>query len=273
MCDLQGTINPLYLRTYGLALVLSVLVFAASAKAQSVGDHLTAMDQLLQAAHEASTAAESAADIASVKQQADLVFAVVWGQPSGLTWDLGGAAHMHGWKTRWQTTGEEFDENHVERLGDTPPAITDLAALGIMGRGRAAVAILLEQADQPHVQHVIASLSNVIGWMRLDDGVTKGERQPRVDLTHIWDAPSRFWNTTADTGWLSEVFAQSINILKTDYGDDLTLAQSHAEAMTALIEQCRSGIDENGDGAIAPAMMEGGLDTALAHARYGGLIE
>lgn len=273
MRDTQGTFNFLYLRTYGLALVLSVLVFSASAGAQSVSDHLTAIDQLLQEAREASTAAESAADIMSVKQQTDLVFAAVWGHPSGLTQDLGGAAHMHGWKTRWQTTGEEFDENHVERHGDTPPAVTDLAALGIMGRGRAVIATLLEQSDQPHMQHVIASLSNVIGWMRLDDGVTKGERQPRVDLTHMWDAPSRFWNTTADTGWLNEVFSQSINILKTDYGDDLSLAQSHAKAMTALIEQCRNGMDENGDGAIAPAMMEGGLDTALAHARYGGLIE
>ena len=246
---------------------------AADAQETDIGVHLSFIDRLLEEAYRESNAAESAAAIDLIKQHADAVFAAVWGQPSGIAGVSGGAAHMHGWKTRWQTTGEEFDENHVGRHGNTPPAIDNPALLGIMGRGRAAMALMLENSEEPHMGHVMASLSNVIGWMRLDDGVTKGERQPRIDLTHVWDAPSRFWNTTADTGWLNEVFAQAINIIKTDYGADVSMAQSHAQAMTALIERCRTGMDEDGDGTVAPVMMEGGLDTALEHARYGGLIE
>lgn len=246
---------------------------SAVAQEGSTGAYLLAIDQLLLEAYRLSTAAESAASVDLVKQYADGIFATVWGQSSGLMGASTGAANMHGWKTRWQTAGKEFDENHVARHGDAPPVVTDPEALGIMGRGRSAIAAMLQQSDEPHIQHVIASLSNVIGWMRLDDGVTKGERQPRIDLTHVWDAPSRFWNTTADTGWLNEVFAQAVNIIKTDYGPDLTLAQSHARDMTALIERCRTGVDEDNDGSIAPVMMEGGLDTALAHARFGGLIE
>ena len=261
---------PLVSLTLTTVLMVSTVTVVQS---QDVGSHLKAIDQLLTAAHTASVAAESATDIVAIKKYADEVFSAVWGHPSGLAGGAMGAAHAHGWKTRWQTTGEEFDENHVQRHGNAPPAVTDVTQLGIMGRGRAAIAGLITEADAPHYQHVIASLSNVIGWMRLDDGVTKGERQPRIDLTHVWDAPSRFWNTTADTGWLGEVFAQSINILKIHYGDDVQLAQSHARAMTQLIESCRHGMDENEDGAIAPAMMEGGLDTALAHARYGGILE
>ena len=245
----------------------------ASAQSTDIGDHLLDIDRLLDDAHQASTDAASATSIEMVKQHADVVFALVWGQSSGLLAGSKGAAHMHGWKTRWQTTGEEFDENHVERHGDSPPSVVDVEALGIMGRGRSVATALFQRTDEPHMQHVLASLSNVIGWMRLDDGVTKGERQPRIDLTYVWDAPSRFWNTTADTGWLHEVFAQAINILKTDYDQDLALAQSHAQAMTTLIERCRTGMDENNDGTIGPVKMEGGIDTALAHARYGGLID
>ena len=40
--------------------------------------------------------------------------------------------------------------------------------------------------------------------------------------------------------------------------------------MTQLIEKYRNGIDANADGSIAPAMMEGGLNTALQHAALGG---
>ncbi|MDE2958062.1 MAG: hypothetical protein OXU68_13800 [Bacteroidota bacterium] len=262
------------MRTSALLLALMLGVpQAAHGQETAIGGHLLSIDQLLADAYRESKAAETANTVELIKQHADAVFAMVWGQSSGLLGASGGAAQMHGWKTRWQTTGEEFDENHVARHGNLPPVIDNPALLGIMGRGRAAVALMLERSDEPHMEHVIVSLSNVIGWMRLDDGVTKGERQPRIDLTHVWDAPSRFWNTTADTGWLNEVFAQATNLIKTNYGANVGLAQSHAQAMTALIERCRAGMDEDGDGTVAPVMMEGGLDTALEHARYGGLIE
>ena len=183
---------------------------------------------------------------------------------------------MHGWKTRWQTTGEEFDEDHVARHGKSPPNVTDPAQLGLMGRARHLRAGLVAryEADpsQGHLPHVIHSLNNVIGWMRLDDGVTKAENQPRVDLTYMWDAPSAFWNSSADTGWIHEAFAQALNILKTDYQGDVSLARSHAAAMTAIFSRCRSGVDADGDGAIAPVLMEGGLETALTHAGYAGLM-
>ena len=125
-------------------------------------------------------------------------------------------------------------------------------------------------AQKLHAVHVLASLNNIIGWMKIDDGVTKAERQPRVDLTREWDAPSEFWLSSADTGWLHEVYAQALNILKTDYEDDVATARTHAAAMTQLIEKARNGIDADADGSIAPKMMEGGLNTALQHAEFGG---
>ncbi len=267
--------STLYARpkpAFSIAFVLFLLFLPHVVLAQDIDALLADMDTLLQQAHEASRTAEVAESVSEVKAAADAVFTTVWGQPSGLI-GTSGAARMHGWKTRWHTSGEEFDENHVERHGNVPPAVQEVTLLGIMGRGRAVVKALTLREDEPHITHVTASLSNVIGWMRLDDGVTKGERQPRVDLTHVWDAPSHFWNTTADTGWLGEVFAQALNILKTDYEGDLTLAHQHAKAMTGLIEKCRDGVDENGDGSVTPTMMEGGLVTALAHAGYAGIMQ
>ena len=97
--------------------------------------------------------------------------------------------------------------------------------------------------------------------MRIDDGVTKAERQPRVDLTYRWDSPKSFWQGSADTGWLFEVQAQAINILKTDYAGDLVLVQKHVEALMALLDKCR-----NGDGEVP------GLETAIAAAGRLGLL-
>ena len=171
-------------------------------------------------------------------------------------------------------------KDFAERYGTKPPEVDDPTALGIVGHGRYArkqLQALIDgedatDAQKLHGQHVIASLNNVIGWMKIDDGVTKAERQPRVDLTRVWDAPSEFWLSTADTGWLHEVFAQAINILKTDYEDDVAMARQHAAAMTQLIEKYRNGVDADEDGAVEPAMMEGGLMTALQHAELGGFL-
>ncbi len=260
------------------ALLLCPLILCGPALAQDdAGAQLKDLNRLLKEAHAHSLAAETAPDLAGVKQHADGVFATIWGQPSGLAEGGGGAAAMHGWKTRWQTTGEEFDEDHVARHGKSPPNVTDPAQLGLMGRARHLRAGLVAryEADpsQGHLPHVIHSLNNVIGWMRLEDGVTKAENQPRVDLTYMWDAPSAFWNSSADTGWIHEAFAQALNILKTDYQGDVSLARSHAAAMTAIFSRCRSGVDADGDGAIAPVLMEGGLETALTHAGYAGLMK
>ena len=184
------------------AAICFVLLLSTSAQAQHpLGEQLQELDRLLQEARAHSTAASEAATIDEVRHHADGVFVTIWGQPSGLADRMGGAAAMHGWKTRWQTTGEEFDENHVARHGNTPPAVDDPTQLGFMGRARFLRRALVQQYEvdpaQQHLQHVIDALNNVIGWMRLDDGVTKAENQPRVDLTYMWDAPSEFWNTSA----------------------------------------------------------------------------
>lgn len=243
-----------------------------------VGVHLAAIVQLSEDALEASRAAERAATVAEVKAHADAVFATVWGLPSGLVGDARGAVAVHGWKTRWQATNADFDEDFAARYESAPPEITDPAQLGIVGRGRYVRKRLMAlhddagapEAKRRHAAHVIASLNNVIGWMMMDDGVTKAERQPRVDLTRQWDAPTDFWLSSADTGWLHEVYAQALNMLKTDYDGDLDEARRHAADLTRLIEKTRAGHDHDGDGSIAPVMMEGGLMTALQHAALGG---
>lgn len=263
------------------ALLVSIGLLSTASAQESIQGHLETIDALSLTALQASQEAETAASIGQVKAHADEVFHTIWGQSSGLAGATRGAATMHGWKTRWQTTGAEFDEDHVDRYGAAPPAVGDPSALGIVGRGRRARKLINAAIDEApegggyavHGPHVIAALNNVIGWMRLDEGVTKAERQPRVGLTYVWDAPSEFWTTTADTGWLHEVFAQAINILKTNYAGDVNMARSHAAAMTQLIQKCRGGVDADGNGSVDPVMMEGGIATALQHAAYGGMAE
>jgi len=261
----------------GLCRVDAIPTFA---QASNIGAELRAIKQLAEEALEASRAAETAATVAAVKTHADAVFETVWGLPSGLTEGHKGAEAVHGWTTRWQVTNADFDAAFAQRYGSTPPAVTDPAHLGIAGRGRhvrAQLQAVLDAENAPeaqknHAGHVIASLNNVIGWMKMDDGVTKAERQPRVDLTREWDAPSSFWLSTADTGWLYEVYAQALNMLKTDYAEDVALARQHATAMTKLIEKCLNGVDADSDGTVKPAMMEGGLHTVLQHAQLGGFL-
>ena len=271
--------NPLVF--FGLVGAFWAVMQPAHAQpSDDIGAHLAAIKQLSEQAMQASRAAEQAATVADVKTHADAVFETVWGVGSGLADGSTGAAAIHGWKTRWQVDNSEFDEGFAARYGTKPPAVADPAQLGIVGRGRYARKLLLATMDDDaaadaqkrHAGHVVASLNNVIGWMKMDDGVTKAERQPRVDLTREWDAPSDFWLSTADTGWLHEVYAQALNILKTDYEGNIATAREHAAAMTRLLEKTLSGIDADGDGSVAPAMMEGGLNTALQHAQLGGFL-
>ncbi len=260
-------------RTIPSLCVIFIFLLPLLVNAQDLaGSYLQEIDDLLLQAHAASKSAVNATDIQEIKAQAEIITKIVWGAPADLLHQTGVAA-THGWKTRWQTDGTEFDEAHFERHGSDPPIISDPRKLGIMGRGRAIIKLLVDAQNEPHADHVMNSLSNVIGWMRLSDGVTKGERQPRIDLTHVWDAPSRFWNTSADTGWILEAYAQALNIMKTNYQGNLDMARDHASAMVAILEKCKSGQDENGDGTIEPVMMEGGINTAIQHAQYWGIIK
>ncbi|HET6569334.1 MAG TPA: hypothetical protein VFG50_15305 [Rhodothermales bacterium] len=237
------------------------------------------MVQLGEEALAASRAAENAATVDDVKKGAAQVFESMWGMtPADI--QAGGALPFPGWKEAWQVTGAEFDSAFVARLGSNPPRITDPAKLGIEGRGRAArigLEALAKEAEasssqQQHITNALASLQDVIGWMELWDGVTKGERQPRVDLTRVWTSSDAFWNSTSDTGWLWEPFSQAINIMKTDYQGDVATARQHAADMTALIEKYLNGVDADNDGTISPVKMEGGLYAAVQEARAAGLI-
>ncbi len=266
------------------ALFLLLTLFHSSAEAQNidVGSYLIEMRDLTEEALAASRAAENASSVQEVRERADEVFAFIWGNTSGLSDENArGAENAHGWKTRWQVTFSDFDSLFAERYGSLPPEITDPTELGIVGLGRhvrgtiedALTADAADGTTQTHGPHVVHSINNVIGWMKMDDGVTKGERQPRVDLTREWNSPIEFWMSTADTGWLFEVYSQASNILKTNYDGDVEEARRHAAAMTALIERALDGVDANGNGTVEPVKMEGGLRAAVEHAELGGFAD
>jgi hypothetical protein len=239
-----------------------------------IAEHLQAIEDLAQSALEHSRAAEAASSEAEIKRHADSVFASIWGYSSGLA-SGSGAAKFYGWKTRWQSDLDDFELETPEKFGTEPAEVTDPAELGIIGRGLYARELLFDLADQednPHHAHVIASLSNVIGWMRMDYADARGG-MPRVDLTAHWDAPSEFWQSTSDTGWIRHALAQSLNLLKVDYEGDVATARAHAADLTAIIQQALEGVDADGNGSVDPAMMEGGLSTALQHAGFAGIIE
>ena len=73
------------------------------ASGQDIGPILTELHGLTAEALEAARQAAEAPTVEAVKQHADQVFEAVWGMSSGLTEENAtGAAHMHGWMTRWQ---------------------------------------------------------------------------------------------------------------------------------------------------------------------------
>lgn len=234
---------------------------------------LAEMVRLVEEALAASRSAEGAARVRDVRQAAAVAFEVVWGLAPGL--EANGAVEIAewGWKERWQVTGGEFDPDFVERLGKDPPRVSDPRGLGVMGRGRA-VRGRLEVTGNGSVQafrdpagprdEALASLNNVIGWTYLTTGLKVREVQPRFSLTHLWDAPREFWQSTADTGWLYEAYAQAVNILKTAYGDDVAEARGHVADLSILLEKVLGGVDRDGDGTVRPVAMEGGLRAALA---------
>ena len=262
-------------------LLLEPAPIAAQPSSGDVGGHLQDLVDLTEQALDASRAAEQAQSVQDVKAGADAVFEAVWGLSSGLGSDgARGASAQHGWTTRWQTSPAAFDSAFAARLGTAGPAIDNPEQLGLMGRGRyirSQFAVAPDSAgpETPGARYshmpIVAPLNNAIGWMRLDNGITKGELQPRIDLTYQWDAPMAFWQSSADTGWLQEAYAQAVNILKTDYNGDVAMAREHAAGMTRLLQKVLDGVDANQDGRVEPIMMEGGLRLALQEAEAAGL--
>lgn len=245
----------------------------AQADKEAISHHLALMNQEMEQALEASKKATNAPSIDELKEHVDVVFTAVWGIPSNLE-NASGAVATHGWKTRWQSDTDDFELETPEKFGTEPPQVTDPTQLGIVGKGRFVRRLIWadSMSTNPHYDHIVASLSNVIGWMRMDYAPARGG-MPRVDLTYKWDAPTEFWLSTADTGWIFEVYTQAENILRTQYGDDLASAQKHASDLTTLIERAWSGFDANNNGEIEPVAMEGGLNTALQHAEFAGFSE
>ena len=221
----------------------------------------------------ASRAAEQAASVEQVKALADQALQAVWGIPTGIAPGTPAAAvRVPGWKERWQVSGSELpDSGWLKRNGTLPPTVTDPRKLGLMGRGLAVRgkletttrgSSLAFVSQQSPAEAALVSLNNVVGWTYISYG-RKGEWQPRPSLTHVWDAPAEFWNSSADTGWLEEVYAQGVNILKTDYAGDLAMARRHATGMTMILQRVLNGVDADRDGTVEPAPMEGGLVAAL----------
>jgi hypothetical protein len=238
------------------------------------------MQQLARTALARSRAAERAASVAEVKTAAGGVLQTVWGSAAARGEGNADEIRQPGWKERWQVTGGEWAPSYSKRLGTAPPKITDPRQLGVMGRGRAVRGRLTHvgtdrsvasPADTMAVAQVVASINNVIGWTYMSEGLKGNEMQPRVSLTYLWDAPAEFWQSSADTGWLDEVFAQAVNILKTDYGSDVAEARKHAAGMSELLDKVLDGVDADKNGKVEPKMMEGGLNTALRVAGKDGL--
>lgn len=238
------------------------------------------MHQLTGAALARSRAAERAASVADVKAAAGAVLQTVWG--SSAARGVGNVDEIRhpGWKERWQVNGGEWAASYTKRLGTVAPTITDPRQLGVMGRGRAVRGRLTRVGrdvataappDTMAVARLVASINNVIGWTYMSEGLKGNEMQPRVSLTYLWDAPAEFWQSSADTGWLDEVFAQAVNILKTDYGTDVAEARKHAAGMSELLEKVLNGVDADRNGTVEPKMMEGGLNAALRTAGKEGL--
>ena len=237
---------------------------------------LVEMRDMTQQVLSVTRAAEQATTVAEVKSAANRVFELAWGQPSGVApTDATGAVSSLGWKEHWQVTGAEFHPAFVRRLGTQAPKITDPRQLGIMGRGRAARGRLEEAtrgssaaflSQETSAEGVLVSLNNVVGWMYVTGGLKGTEVQPRISLTHVWDAPPEFWNSSADTGWMPEAYSQAINILRTDYAGDVAEARRHAAGLTELLTRVLNGVDANRNGTVEPRPMEGGLAAAVAAA-------
>jgi hypothetical protein len=238
------------------------------------------MQQLTRQALARSRAAERAGSVAEIKAASGDVLQAVWGSAAARGEGNVDEIRVPGWKERWQVTGGEWAASYTKRLGTTPPKITDPRQLGVMGRGRAVRGRLTHvaadhaaafPADTTAVAQLVASLGNVVGWTYMSEGLKGNEMQPRVSLTYLWDAPAEFWQSSADTGWLDEVFAQAVNILKTDYGSDVTEARKHAAGMSELLEKVLNGVDADRNGTVEPKMMEGGLNAAVRTAGKDGL--
>jgi hypothetical protein len=255
-------------------------VFGTALTKQEARALLAEMQQLTEKALATSRAAEKAGSVAEIKAAADQVLQAAWGASTGRGDGNTAEVKLPGWKERWQVTGAEWSPSYAKRLGTLAPKITDPRQLGVMGRGRAvrgrlnaivAGTIAASPADKATAEQVAASISNVVGWTYISEGLKGNEMQPRISLTYEWDAPSEFWNSTSDTGWLDEAFSQAINILKTDYGTDVAEARKHAAGMSELLQKTLVGLDADKNGKVEPKMMEGGLNAALAAAGTDGL--
>jgi len=253
--------------------------FGASLSKADARALLGEMQRITQQALTTSRAAERASSVAEIKTAADRVLQAVWGSATSRGEGNTAEVRVPGWKERWQVTGGEWSPSYAKRLGTLAPKITDPRQLGAMGRGRAVRGRLMQlgigspmnPTSDSAAARVFASLSNVIGWTYVSEGLKGNENQPRISLTYLWDSPPEFWQSTADTGWLDEVYAQAVNILKTDYGTDVADARKHAAGMSELLQKVLNGVDADKNGRVEPTIMEGGLNAAVRAAGEAGV--
>jgi len=221
---------------------------------EEIGEYLKDIYRLAEEIREEIHLAANAETVEEVKEHAAKIYELIMGVSSS---DTGGAL---GWEDRWypqsfEVPGFDAKARYVREL----------------------IQVLIDDPNTPeevkiHGSFVIQSINNVIGWMIHGTGRKSGTLQPRLNLTYVWDAPTEFWLSTADTGWIHEVTAQATNIVRVNYGDDVEEARKHAADMIPLMERVFEGDETDVDTLYWPYMMRGGLEVVMMHAKQAGFL-
>lgn len=222
--------------------------------ADEIGQYLNDIYQIAEEIREEINLAATADTVEGVKEHAEHVYELIMGVSSG------GSGHVLGWEERWY------------------PQSADVPGLDAKARyARELIQVLIDDPSSSndvklHGQFVIESLNNVVGWMIHGTGRKSGTLQPRQNLTYVWDAPTEFWLSTADTGWVHEISSQALNIIRVNYAGDVEEARKHAEAMIPMMERVFEGAETDADTLQWAYMMRGGLDIVMQHGALAGFI-
>lgn len=222
--------------------------------AEEIGAYLNDIYRIAEEIREEINLAATADTVEEIKEHAEHVYELIMGVPSG------GTGSTLGWEERWY------------------PQSADVPGLDAKARYvRELIQVLVDDPNssdevQLHGSFVVQSLNNVVGWMIHGTGRKSGTLQPRLNLTYVWDAPTEFWLSSADTGWVHEVSAQASNIIRVNYGDDVEEARKHAEAMIPLMERVFEGAETDADTLFWPYMMRGGLEVVMQHGKQAGFL-
>lgn len=221
---------------------------------EEIGEYLRDIYRIAEEIREEIHLAANAETVEEIKEHSAKIYELIMGVPSS---DTAGAL---GWEDRWY------------------PQSADVPGFDAKARYvRELIQVLIDDPDTPdevklHGSFVIQSINNVIGWMIHGTGRKAGTLQPRLNLTYVWDAPTEFWLSTADTGWIHEISAQATNIVRVNYGDDIEEARKHAADMIPLMDRVFEGDETDVDTLYWPYMMRGGLEVVMMHAKQAGFL-